>query len=1060
MKKIIYSIVTLIVCLALNFPLEVKAQSITGTIIGNEGDPLIGVAILEKEGKAYAVSEDGGKYTIDVNDPNATLLFKFIGYKTQEIALAGKKIINLTMIEDVGAFKEVVITAQAIKRETKSLGYSSTTLDPEDLTKGGDRSLVNSMQGKVAGVNISQSSSDPGASTRIIIRGIKSTTQGNQPLFVIDGVPMTNNSSNQQDLQGNFDFGNGANAVNPEDIDNISILKGSAATALYGSRASNGVVLITTKKGNFAPKGTKRKIGVSYAANITFFQPLRLPEMQNTFGQGWDGLHRLDENGSWGPKYDNNNRVWGRVVDNSQLLKPYSASPDNLKDFFERGVGKTNHFSFNGGDATSNFYASFSNFGQDGIYPTDVDKYTRNTVALRAAKKSGIFNFSGSMNYADTKSSFVPTGQGPTVYNNIMQIPRDFSIVDMENYNAKFSSIDDYFTQYGVTNPYFSLLENGAKGSGQKFFGNAEVNAVVKDWMSILYRFGFDVENNSSKYYRAILLPNGINSGSTDDPGFVSNRIAGNKQLNHDVIASFNKRINRDLKFDGLAGLNVNQRSTNSVYGSVTGLDIPGFYNLSNSSSTPVSTEAESMRRLIGAYAQASFSYRDYLFLNLSARNDWSSTLPEDNRSFFYPSANASFVFSELLPKSSEKYLSFGKLRLGYGLTGNDAPVYVINPVYVSGSVYQPFRTFDFPLATGVNGFEVGNTIGNKSLQPEITREIEIGTDLRFLDNRISVDFTYYNRTTDNQIFSVPLSSASGYTVQYANAAEVNNKGIELLVSGKILRSKKKDGFNWNTSVNFTRNRNKVVALAAGLEKFTLGGLSTIGFWAVPGQPIGVYEGRVPETSPDGKGIVVDANGIPVAASEKEFYGNAQEKYILGLSNEFTWKGIGLSFTFDSRQGGLMFSRTADITYFTGNGIKTTDNDRKPFVVPNSVTKIDNGDGTFSYVENTVAIDADHMDDYYRADALERHNVIDRSYIKLRELALSYTVPKNFISKWPVAGIQVSAIGRNLFLWTPVDNQFIDPEVTSFGSDLASLYGEFSANPTTRSFGFSIKATF
>lgn len=1034
-----------------------QTRTITGKVIDESSDPVVGAVIKEKGSRAGAIAGNDGSFSIKITTSNPVLVITFIGMESQEYAVGSATSVTIRMKAKDESFGEVVVTAQNVFRSSRSIGYAVTSVSDVDLTEGGDRSVLNSIQGKVAGVNITQASADPGASSRILIRGVQSMTQGNQPLIVIDGVPMTNSSVNSSSLNGGFDFGNGLNAVNPEDVESIEILKGSNATALYGSRAANGVLMITTKKGS-SSSSAKKAIGIEYSGNVVFNSVLRMPEFQNTFGQGWDGNHWLDENGSWGPVMDGRRRVFGRVVDNSQQIAEFSPLENNVRDFFERGVSIKNHVAINGGSENNNFYASFSNVNQDGIYPVDVDRYNRNTLALRGMQNFGKIRVSGTTNFSETENSFVPTGQGgQSVYNNLMQLPRNLSVLDMQDYTAKFYNPDDYFTPYGVTNPYFILNENGTGYNGNKFFGGVETTIDILENLTGTYRFGYDIESHSNHVHRAILLPEGPNSGSVDDEGFVSEQKLSNTQLNHDFLLSWDKEVSPIFKYNVLGGANINSRATSSMFTSVASLDIPGFYNLSNSPATPIVSESETLRRLAGLFGIISTEYKNMLFFNISARNDWSSTLPAENRSFFYPAANMSYVFTESLG-AKPSWLDYGKLRVGYGWSGNDAPVYVTEAVYTQGSNYMPFRRFTYPLATGVNGFSVGNRIKNPELQPEITKELEVGTDLRLLDNRIVVDFTYYNRVTDAQIFTVPVAPSSGYSNYVANPASVENKGIEAMVSYRVFRSD--NGFNWMASANFTRNRNKVLNLDKGVEQFGIGGLSTIGYFARAGFPIGLYEYSVPETSPDG-GIVVDANGVPVAASDKllDTLNSSQQNYILGISNSFSWKGFNLGFTFDIRNGGLMFSRTADINFFTGNTVKTTYNDRKPFIVPNSVQKVDNGDGTFTYVENDIAVDPAHMDDYHRAIALERQNIIDKSFTKLREVNLSYTLPASTLEKLPFAGLQVSLIGRNLFLWTPVDNQFIDPEVTTFGNGIGADFGEFSANPTTRSYGFALTFT-
>ncbi len=368
-------------------------------------------------------------------------------------------------------------------------------------------------------------------------------------------------------------------------------------------------------------------------------------------------------------------------------------------------------------------------------------------------------------------------------------------------------------------------------------------------------------------------------------------------------------------------------------------------------------------------------------------------------------------------------------------------------------SVPVDFIPYNYPVA-GVNAFSVSNILGNPVLNPEITREFEIGGEFRFF-SRLNAVVSYYNRVTTDLILNVPIDPASGYATQVQNVGEIVNKGIEALITVDILKKADLGGITWNLGVNYSNNQNEVLSLNEGTEKISLGGLSTIGYFAVPGQPIGVYEGNVPQTSPSGQ-IVVDANGVPIASTEKEFYGNSQYDYILGITNRFGYKNFSLSAVIDIRQGGLMFTRTADINHFTGNGIKTTYNDRKPFIVPNSVQEVAPGE----YVENTTAVDQQHIDDYHSADFNDRANVIDQSFLKLREVVLSYTLPKKLLEKTPLASVSASIFGRNLLLYTPVDNQFIDPETTTFGNDVAANFGEFSSNPSVRSYGVSLKATF
>ena len=1026
-----------------------QTRSVTGMVTDSKSQPITGAVIKEKGTTNRAISGTDGRFSIKITTAAPVLQVSFIDMADQDVTLGASNSITIKMEtgdQDLGA---VVVTAQGIVRSKRSLGYSVASVKSVDINETGLGSPINGLQGKIAGVQISAASSDPGASTRIFIRGIHSISQGTQPLIVVDGVPIANNSTNSTSLNGGFDFGNGLNTINPNDIESMEVLKSSAATALYGSRGANGVIMITTKNGSNS--SAKKGLGVEYNGSATFSSVLRMPEFQNQFGQGWDNNHWLDENGSWGPEFDGRDRVYGRVVDNSQLLAPYSALDNNVKDFFERGVTLNNSVGVSGNNGASSFYASFSNVNADGIYPGAVDINNRNTISLKAQTKKDKLSVSGGVNVSMTEGKFVPTGQGGQgTYNNMMQTPRNMSIVDMLNYNDKFYNPEDYFTAYGVTNPYYVLNENGNDFNGRKIYGNIQTTYDIKENIKVLYRLGYDFNTNNIHNHRAILLPQGVNGGSVDDPGFVSEQASGTQEFNNDALITWKKEINPLVSFDLSGGMNINSRSSNSLFTSVDALDIPGFYNVQNSPNAPTIAESNTLRRQVNFFGLANLGYKNMAFLNVSLRRDQSSTLPVENSSYYYPSANLSYVISDGL--KLPKFIDFAKVRLGYGVTANDAPLYSFDRYYSQSSIYMPFRTINFPL-DGVNSFGIDNNLSNPTLAVERNKEWELGLDLRAIDSRLGIDVTVYSRLTDNMILFQAVAPSAGGTRQISNFADITNKGIEIVGSYKILKNEK--GLNWDVYANFSKNLNEVVGLE---EDISLGGLSTVAFMAKNGNPIGVFEGSVPETSPTGQ-VVVDANGVPVASTQKADYGNSQIGYMLGAGTRLRYKAFNLNLLFDARKGGLMFSRTADILHFTGNSVTTSYNDRKPFIVPNSVVKIDNGDGTFTYEENTTAVDPAHMDDYHRADAFDRSNVIDKSFVKLRELALTYNLPSKTMEKMPFEGMSISLIGRNLILWTPVDNQYIDPEVTTFGNGIGAEYGEFSASPTTRSYGFALRFT-
>jgi TonB-linked SusC/RagA family outer membrane protein len=1038
-----------------------QTKTIRGTVISSveaEG-PIIGVTVTVKGTTTGTTTDINGKYTLVVPQNATTLVFTFVGMKRQEVDIADRSAIDIIMESDLVGIGEVVVTAIGIRRSEKSLGYSATQIKSDEISATHDRSALNSLQGKVAGINISSSSGSPGSSTRVFLRGYSSLGRSNQPLYIIDGIPVNNTAIGSTDLNGGTDFGNRANDINPDDIESINILKGASGTALYGSRATNGVILITTKKGS--DRKGKGAI-VELASSLSFENPLRIPLFQNEFGQGWyDGSleANLEENGSWGPRFDGKIHIWGHNVDNSQMIKPYVALKDNFKDFFETGKTYNNSISITDGNERSAYYLSYANINADGIMPTSADSYKRNTVSLKGSTKFyKNFTSSGSFNYINKRSSFVPTGQQQSVMDGLLQLPRDISIVDQKDYNNRFNNVDNYFTVY-AQNPYFVLNEHGNANTENRVYGNVAMDYKMFPWLNATFRAGTDVSNSQLKEWRAIF--HSVRANYNEDVGRVIESSYFNQEINTDFILTINKEIGEKFKINAIIGHNFNQRQVRNQSAQVTGLNIPEFYQLSNSSATPTVDEFSTKRRLVGAYGSVDISFKDYLFLTATARNDWSSTLPESNRSFFYPSINLSFLLSDAFP-AVRSVLPYAKIRAGYAQTGNDADPYLIKSVFTQTTLFDGYRNLLFPLPNGVNGFTISNRIGNPRLKPEIATEVEFGTDLRFFDNRFGIDFTIYDKKVRDLIWDATIARSTGYSTQTMNLGEISNKGIELLVTVSPIKTSQ---FEWRVAWNFSNNKNKLVSLTEGLDQINLGGTSRLAFVARPGQPIGLFEGSVQEYDQQGR-IVVNNQGLPVAATDKEIYGNAQYKYITGLNTSISYKGLTISAIADIRQGGLMYSRSAEMMYFTGNTPQTTLNNREPFIIPNSVIKIDDGNGNISYVENDVPITGPsnnlnlYFNQTYGGGRFERAFMIDKSFIKVRSIILSYSLPKKLISSIKLSNAELSLIGRNLLLWTPSDNIFLDPEQTTFGNEIAADYGEYGATPTTRSFTISLKLIF
>jgi TonB-linked SusC/RagA family outer membrane protein len=1038
-----------------------QERTVSGRVTSaTDGTPLPGVNVLVKGTTDGTVTDASGNFTI-ATPADGILVFSFIGLVSQEVAVNSRATIDVQMSEDVQQLSEVVVTAIGVERSEKSLGFAATKVNNKELTQGRASSPMNSLQGKVAGVNISTSSGAPGASTKVVIRGYTSLSGNNSPLYVVDGVPINNNASifydESNSVQRTQDFGNRANDINPDDIETITILKGASATALYGSRAANGVIMITTKKGS----NNEVKIDISSSAAMS--SPLRLPQMQNTFGQGWSGHFAFEENGSWGPKMDGKDRLWGNVVDNSQQVKPFSAQRDNLKDFFVRGTDFMNTISLSGGTEKSSFYLSYGNVTQNGIIPTDADSYKRHSFSLRGSTHGKKITTSASMNFVHKDAKAVTTGQGgegTTVFQEIIQIPRDVSIVDHKDINYKFNNLDNYFTQY-AQNPYYPIYKNGNDFNEDRIYGNVNVGYNFTEWLNATLRVGGDIANAQLHDWvdKAMINDGTPNASATDVPGRIDLRSRYARDLNADFIISAKNKVGEDITINSLIGYNINDRYSDNHHTFVRDLSLPGFFHISNSTQQPTSGRTESHRRLVGAYGQAEIGFKEWAFLTVLARNDWSSTLPAKKNSFFYPGANLSLILTDAFEVQSN-ILSFGKIRFGYGKTGNDAPVYSTRSVFVPGVIDLPAGDITFPLA-GVSGFEVSNLQGNNKLKPEITTEFEVGVDVRFFNDRIRLDASYYTKDTDGQIMSVPLPVSSGYTSQVRNFGLVNNEGIEVLLNVNPLRTQR--GLTWDFSVNFTKNKTTLKSLQGGLERTDLTGLGgfTVGAYDVdfvgyPGKELGLFEGPRLLRDPQGRLVVNPANGLPqVDLDNPEILGGFQPDFVAGLTNRFAYKGFALSFTWDWREGGVMYSYTRRLMDFVGNTTQSTYNDRNPFIVPNSVIEVADGE----YEENTVPVNMTNIASYWGTGPyIDRNYVIDRTYIKLREVVFGYQVPQALASKIGLRNLEVNLIGRNLLIWTPASNNVIDPELTTFGNDLSGEFGEWASMPTVRSFGISLKA--
>ncbi len=1040
-------------------------MKISGTVISSEDrQPVIGASVVVTGTGQGTVTNLEGQFTLAVPE-RAKLHISSAGMKAVDVTAKDNMRVVLEPLNTT--LGEVVVTAMGIKRSAKALGFSATAVKGDEIAAARTNDIMSSLAGKVAGVQISSSSSDPGSSKSVIVRGISSLGSTNQPLYVIDGVPLNNSTvSTDRDLNRGYDFGNGASAVNPDDVESMTILKGAAATALYGSRAANGVILITTKTGKKAQRG----LGIEYNGGMQWETLLRLPQMQNDFGMGWYGNKTDNENGSWGPRFDGSWLRYGAVYEGTQNFKSYVPIKNNVRDFFDTGYRYSNSVSLNGATDVSNFFLSLSQISQDGIIPTNADSYNKYTFSARASHKVNNLTFSTSLNYAYQRNNFVSTGQkSSSMYNNVMQTPRDISIVELKDLNNPFNTPGYYYTPYGVTNPYYVLNNFKNEFESERFYGKLQLDYDFLKYFKLTYRFGLDTstehhdmgEPNMSTLFKG--TPN-WEDALRSLTGRVSEQTTRRREINQDLLVTFDKDLTDSWHVNVLVGFNGNERKYSYQSSEITNLTIPTWLNLANTADKPTIKSYQRTQRLMGVLGQAEVAFKNMVYLTLTARNDWSSTLPRGSRSYFYPGATASWIFSEVLPENVKKTVNYAKLRAAWGKTGNDALPYMVNTIYPQGSASSSgWATSKFPFTNGGwNAYTVGNTLGGSKLSPEMTTEFEVGLNMAFFGNRLSFDASFYNRTSDRQIFSLDMDAASGYLYQNMNLGEIRNRGVELVVSGTPVKLK---DFAWDVTWNFTKNWSKVISLPEELggESSIYGLTGGTGLYAKVGEELGVFKAYVPLRDPATGKVVVDNQGLPVRDPKQQIVGSMNYKYTMGINNTFTYKGVSLSVDVDIRQGGKMFSRTKRITHFTGNAMQTAYNSRNPWIIPNTV--VQNGtdaQGKPVYVDNNTPLNATSIYKFWNDGGLElgAGDLIDKSYIKLRAITLSWALPKKWLANTFLTDVRLSAFGNNLFLWTPAENTFVDPELTSFGNDLRGNFGEWSANPSSRKFGFNVSVKF
>lgn len=1057
--KYIYLSLLLCICFFSNAQITITG-TVTDAVLKT---PLPFVNISSHNGQGTTTTDDG-TYSIIVSSDSEQLTFSFLGFKSQTITVGDQTIINIALQEDSAALDEVVITALGLERDTKELGYAVQAISSKSLSEVKTINFLDNLQGKIAGVTVTQGATGAGSSSKITIRG-EASFSNNNPLFVVDGVPINNetvfNFTNQAAAGfQEIDFGNGGMEVNPDDIASVTVLKGPSAAALYGTRASNGVIVIATKNGN-----NKKGLGISINSSLFVDTAFRLPDFQNSYGQGNSGqFEYVDGLGggindnitySWGPRLDtgllipqfdspvqlaNGSLVRGgdtALYDGLSIAAtPFVSNPDNLKDFYQTGTTTINNISVSNGFNNGNYRLSFTDLRSESIIPgVNLDRQTISAkLNFQPTDKTEI---NTSISYINSNSDNRPSngyGSENANYSLVAWGPRSLNVENLKNYwQPGLEGTQQYSFNYTFfDNPYFILNENTNSFNRDRIFGNVSLKHQLTKNLSVSLRTGMDYSTENRQLQRAY-------SSNRFSNGAYAEHDVTFREVNTDFLINYNNQFN-DFSVDVyLGGNRLNQTATTKQSQTVS-LAQPGIYSLNNAASPIEVFQFESEKRINSFYGIAKLGYKDYLFLDITGRNDWSSALATpfsaDGTSFFYPSVSSSFILSNIteLPNA----ISFAKLRASVAQVGNDTSAYQTSGAFISQTPYNSQPTFsnqDF--------------IPNSNLKPESTTSYEFGTDLRFLDNRLRLDFTYYNANTKDQIISLPVAISSGYSQQVINGGKVNTQGVEIILGITPIQT---DNFNWNSTFNFATNRSVIKDLPQADGRLTLAysriydsANQTVWFQVEEGGRVGDFYGTGYQKNENGE-FLIDDDGNYIADDNLKKLGNYNPDFTLGWRNNFNYKNWNMSFLFDWRQGGEIVSRTRALGNVGGQLAETSYRPDAGIVAQ--------GINVNSGQTNTVAITAESYYRQFYDRNHEENNVYDASFLKLRQCSIGYTFnfKEGFLGLKEGTDLNLSLVGNNLFAIT--ENPHLDPEQLAVqGNGFVSGVEDMSY-ATTRSIGF------
>jgi len=1054
-----------------------QEKMISGTISDMDGLPLPGVNIIVANTSHGTQTDFDGNYSIDVN-VGQTLVYSYVGFVTMERPInANTSIITFSMPEDAATLEEVVVTALGIKKEKKALGYAVSTLKGEAIENKPQADLVKSLNGKVAGVQITGTSGAVGSATKFVIRGQSSITGNNDPLFIVDGVPFDSSTNNNESFTG------GSTVVSsrfldldPNNIESISILKGLSAAVLYGTGGRNGVVLITTKNGRSSEANKKFEVSVSQSAYMT--QIANLPDYQNQYGQGADNLPNPGYVGNWGGRFDDNLMIAHPLsADFSDifpeydgLMIPYEAAPNNVADFFRTGFGSNTSIGVSAAAENTSFNLNFSRTDEDGYIPEN--NLTRFNLGMGGrAKLSNKFTVEGSANYAKTSVKTPPitanNGGGASIFTRLLFTPRNVDLTNLP-FESPVDGSNVYYRS-DQDNPYWLVKNATTLQDVSRFFGKASISYAISDAIDLTYRFGLDTYTEKQIYQ--------INKGGTNDlTGRKRSSTGVNFIYDHNLILGL-KSIELLPKFNMNAtfGFNARRDTYDRIGHEATGQVVFNVFNDNNFSTlSEAGLEYEQEQNIFGVYGEASFDYGSFIFLNVSGRNDWSSTLEQNNNSLFYPGVSVSFVPTSVEGIGNSDAVRFLKIRAGFGSSARFP-----NPYNTRDNLDSNTNAFVDASGSSIISNALPNVRANAALKPELIEEIEVGLEGTFLSNRVTLDLTLYKRVTTDQIVDRPLAPSTGFTSTAFNIAESEQQGIEV---GLNITAVKAENFTWQLNSVFTAYENEVSSLGEGVESFAYAGFTNLGNFASEGEPLGVIKGsyavryspdNVTAENPLGLGVngallinptdgkIINSDDLGLAI---ETIGDPNPDFNLSVVNSFTYKSITFSGQLEYQHGGDIFSQTATQFYRRGVTTENVGNREGSNVIPGILANPNTGelllDGSGNTIDNSIQIGTNDLYFINLVDPVGQ-GIYDASHFRIRELSLSYNFTKKLLANTPFGRVSVTLLGNNLYVKTfNIPDAFaIDPEQLSTGSG-NGLGLEFQTGPTSKTYSLAFKATF